>query len=124
MSALVARGMAMYGLGFLRSPIRLGARWLIPAPAPAFSVGLQSGWTEASDAAADASILRLGRVDDPLAGPPGSGTGAPVSRVTDGFRSSIDLRLRFFGGAVSVGLARPIDHGAGWRVVWGLAQQL
>ena len=32
--------------------------------------------------------------------------------------------MRFFGGAVSVGVARPIDHGAGWRVVWGLAQQL
>jgi hypothetical protein len=122
--AVVARGMAMYGLGVFRSPIRLGARWLIPAPAPAFSVGLQSGWTEASDAAADASILRLGRLDDPLGGPPGSGSGPPASRVTDGIRSSIDLRLRFFGGAVSVGLARPIDHGAGWRIVWGLAQQL
>jgi len=47
-----------------------------------------------------------------------------VSRPTDGFKSSIDFRLRFFGGAVSVGVARATDHRQSWRFVVGLAQVL
>jgi hypothetical protein len=51
-------------------------------------------------------------------------TGTPVSRPTDGFKSSVDVRLRFFGGALSVGVARATDHHDGWRFVLGLAQVL
>jgi hypothetical protein len=53
---------------------------------------------------------------------PGSVPGAPVSRPTDGFKSSIDFRLRFLGGAVSIGAARATDHHDSWRLVVGFAQ--
>jgi hypothetical protein len=47
-----------------------------------------------------------------------------VSRPTDGFKSSIDFRLRFFGGALSIGVARATDRHQNWRLVVGLAQVL
>ena len=119
--AAVIRGLAMYPLPVLRTPLRLG-RWVFPSIAPMVSFGLQGGWSSATDDAARSAILRLGSVSDSVRSRPGRALGAPVSRTTDGFKSSIDFRLRFFGGAVSTGVARATDHHQGWRFVLGLAQ--
>jgi hypothetical protein len=64
-------------------------------------VGLQAGWTDAS---ADAQ-----RVMDRFGW-----------RTSDGARAAVDVRLRFFGGSVSVGAARPLEQDGEWRFVWGL----
>jgi hypothetical protein len=122
--AAVIRGIAMYPLPLWRAPLRLG-RWLLPSVSPLVSFGVQGGWASATNAAARASILRLGTTEDSvLARPVGGSNGTPVSRPTNGFKSSIDFRLRFFGGALSVGLARATDHHDAWRFVLGLAQVL
>jgi hypothetical protein len=121
--AVVIRGLAMYPLGLWRAPLRLG-RVVLPAVAPALSFGAQAGWTSATNASARSSVQRLGMSSDSALGRPASVTGTPVSRATDGFKSSIDFRLRFFGGAASVGVARATDHHQNWRLVVGLAQVL
>jgi hypothetical protein len=121
--ALVVRGLAMYPLGLWQAPLRLG-RLMLPAPAPALSFGVQTGWASATDASALSSIKRLGAAGDPVLEQPDSATGPPVSRPTDGFKSSIDFRLRFFGGALSIGVARATDRHQNWRLVVGLAQVL
>ena len=121
--AAVVRGLVMLPLPVWRSPLRFG-RWVFPAVAPMISGGLQTGWAEASNAAARASIARLGSVGDSVLGRPTGGLGAPVSRPTGGVRSSVDFRLRFFGGALSIGTARAIDQHDRWRFVVGFAQVL
>ncbi|HSJ23559.1 MAG TPA: hypothetical protein VK929_02670 [Longimicrobiales bacterium] len=98
--AALGRGTIMYTLPIFNAPIRLGSFWL-PAPAPSPSVGLQVGWT---DAAAETQQL-MDRF--------GWGT-------SDGARAAVDLRLRFFGGSVNIGAARPLDSDGRWRFVWGL----
>jgi hypothetical protein len=121
--AAVLRGLVMYPLPLWRAPLRLG-RWVLPAVAPALSFGAQSGWADATDQAAASSIARLGSVADSVLTQPGSEPGDPVSRPTNGVRSTIDFRLRFFGGAISLGVARATDHRQAWRFVAGFAQVL
>jgi hypothetical protein len=121
--AAVLRGLVMYPLPLWRAPLRLG-RWVLPGVGPALSFGAQSGWADASTAAARTAIVRLGTVNDTTLALPGSVAGTPVSRPTDGIKSSIDFRLRFFGGAVSVGVARATDRHQSWKFVAGFAQIL
>jgi hypothetical protein len=98
--AAIGRGSIMYTLPLFNAPIRLGSFWL-PAPAPSPSVGIQVGWTDASAETLEV-MDRFGW------------------RTSDGARAALDLRLRFFGGSVSVGAARSLDRGGEWRFVWGL----
>ena len=121
--AVVVRGLVTYPLRLWQAPLRLG-RLVLPAVAPAVSFGAQTGWASATNASARSSIARLGSSSDPAFGRPSGVTDSPVSRPTDGMKSSIDFRLRFFGGAVSVGVARATDHHQNWRLVVGLAQTL
>lgn len=116
--AALGRGFIMAALPYLRVPIRAGRRWFIPAPSPALSLGLQGGWTSASSARARAAIRALGEVRDPKTGAirtSAPGEAIPLSRPTDGIRTSVDVGLRFFGGALTVGFARPLDHNERWR---------
>jgi hypothetical protein len=119
--AVVIRGLVMYPLPYWRAPLRVG-RWVFPSVAPMLSFGAQSAWASASSDAARAAILRLGTVNTPVTGRPGSVLGTSVSRPTDGLKSSIDFRLRLFGGAVSAGVARATDRHQPWQFVFGLAQ--
>jgi hypothetical protein len=98
--AAIGRGTIMYTLPLFNAPLRLGSMWL-PAPAPSPSVGVQVGWTDASAETLDV-MNRFGW------------------RTSDGARAALDLRLRFFGGSVSIGAARPLDRDGEWRFVWGL----
>ena len=121
--AAVIRGLVMYPLPLWRAPLRLG-RFVLPSVGPTLSFGAQGGWAAATNDAARSATFRLGTVGDSVLGVPGSDSGAPVSRPTDGFKSSIDFRLRFLGGAVSIGAARATDHHESWRFVVGFAQVL
>ncbi|HEX6309414.1 MAG TPA: hypothetical protein VFZ69_14555 [Longimicrobiales bacterium] len=98
--AALGRVGLMYTLPIFNAPIRMGSLWL-PAPAPAPSVAVQVGWTDASDQTR-AIMQRFGWL------------------TSDGARAALDLRMRFFGGSVSIGAARPLDRNGEWRFVWGL----
>jgi hypothetical protein len=112
--AAVARALALYSLGVWKAPIRLTDRFWLPGAAPALSVSLQSGWTGVSNDAARAALGRLGVPGDV---PPSSlALLVPVSRATGDPRTSVSFGLRFFGGAIGIAAARPIDHVAPWRV--------
>lgn len=102
--AALGRASAGYTLPLLNAPVRVGVLYL-PAPAPTPTVGIQAGWTEASGAT-QAMMDTFGW------------------RTSDGLRATVDLRMRFFGGSVSVGAARPLERGADWKFVWGLVAGL
>jgi hypothetical protein len=110
----VLQGEALYALPFWNAPLRLGGL-VLPSPAPALAVGLQSGWTDASTAAARRALIALGSRVDPKTNAvlrDSSGTPIPVSSPTNGVRSSADLIIRFFGGAAGAGITRSFDPGA------------
>jgi hypothetical protein len=98
--AALGRANLMYTLPLFGSPIRLGGLWL-PAPAPSPSVGVRLAWTDAS-AEALTGMAQLGW------------------STSNGVRSALDLRMRFFGGGVSIGAARALARDAQWELVWGL----
>ena len=91
----------MYTLPLFNAPIRMGSLWL-PAPAPAPSAAIQVGWTDARTETL-AIMERFGW------------------QTSSGTRAALDLRMRFFGGSVSIGAARPLDQDGEWRFVWGLS---
>jgi hypothetical protein len=112
--AAVLQGEALYALPFWNAPLRLGGL-VLPSPAPALAVGLQSGWTSASTAAARRALIALGSRVDPKTNAvlrDSSGMPIPVSSPTNGARSSADLIIRFFGGAAGAGITRSFDPGA------------
>jgi hypothetical protein len=110
--AAVLRGLTMYRLNLLTAPIHLTTRLWLPSLSPALFVSAQTGWTGVSDGAARAAILRLGTGMD----------GSPVSVVTGNARSSVTAGIRFFGGALGIGAARPIDRAGPWRLQIDLGQ--
>lgn len=105
-----ARVALVYGSPWWRAPLRLGT-FAVPGLSPGLSLGVEAGWTTASSDAALRSIERLGPADS---------EGTP-SRPSDGMRATLDAGLRFFGGALFVGGARPLDghtdRPSGWRGV-------
>jgi len=119
----VLRGLVMYPLPLWRAPLRLG-RWVFPGVNPTLSFGAQSGFAKATNAAARSALERLGTVGDSALGRPRGVPSASVSRPTDGIKTTVDFRLRFFGGAVSVGVARATDRNQPWRLIAGFAQIL
>ncbi len=90
--AAVLRALAIWRLPYFGAPIRLTNRFWLPPVAPSIGLGLQSGWTRASTARALASVTALG------------------SETTGHARTSVSLTMRFIGGAVGIGVAKPVDH--------------
>ena len=89
--ALVFRALALRRLPFLGVPIRLTSRLWLPPIAPTLAFGVQSGWARVSNATARATAIALGSVP----------TGHP--------RTSVSLTMRVIGGAIGVGIAKPVD---------------
>jgi hypothetical protein len=115
--AAIARTMLLYNFPFLRSPIILPSRLIIPGLAPGVSAGVQGGWAEVSSDRARRALLELGARRD-------TATGAliPISAPTNGIRASADLRLTFFSGAASIGVTRAIDRADKWRFIATVGQ--
>lgn len=116
--AALLRAMAMYRLGVWKSPLRLSTRFWLPSPSPALAVAVHAGWTDISTNAARLAIAQLGSVPDTTS----LALWRPVSRASDGVRATLTAGIRFFGGAVGLLLARPLDEGGKWRVVLTLGQ--
>jgi hypothetical protein len=100
-------------LTFLDVPLRIGS-WLdLSSLAPAISLGAQAAFTDASDANAREAIRRLGdRYDETTGAQLTTLTGEPVpaSIATDQIRTSVDLRVGFFGDALGFGVARALQR--------------
>ncbi len=104
--AAVGRAQALWRSSIWGAPVRLTQRLWLPPVAPAIALTAQAGWTRASTADALSTVNALG------------------STETGHVRSSAALTLRFFGGAVGVGAARPLDYPGKWRWVLELGQRL
>jgi hypothetical protein len=117
--AALFRGVVMYRFNRWNVPLRITRRLWLPSPSPALSAGVQAGWTEISTDAARVAIEQLGVVD-----PNRLALWRPVSRASDGVRATVTGGVRFFGGAVGVLLARPIDHDGKWRLLVTFGGQL
>jgi hypothetical protein len=103
--AVVLRGLVLLRLPFLSAPIMITPRFWLPPAAPSLALGVQSGWARASTAGSLATVTALGSVP----------TGHP--------RASASATLRFFGGAVGVGAARPLDYPGKWRWIVEFGQR-
>lgn len=106
--AALFRGYSSYTLPVLRAPRRVWRTLYMPGLAPGFAAGIQGGWTQFSTEAARESLVRMG-----------DGSATPVSRATDGIRATFGFGVTLFSGNFHLGIARPIDSGARWRVAAG-----
>lgn len=102
--AVVIRTTAAYLMPLLQSPIRI-SRLVLPAIAPQLQVGFFGGQATARDATR-AQLAALGW------------------KTTEGFKGSVDVRLRFFSGAFSVGAARAFDRKDRWKALFALGGSL
>lgn len=115
----VALGRAVLGytFPFLRAPIHLPSRLILPGIAPGVAAGIHAGWTEVSSPAAERAVLELGTFTDPV-----TGVAVPLSRPTDGIRASAEFLLTFFSGSVAVGVTRQIDRSGPWKLTARMGQ--
>ncbi|HEV8445785.1 MAG TPA: hypothetical protein VGQ44_03165 [Gemmatimonadaceae bacterium] len=107
--AALFRTFVGYRFGVLQRPILLVRRVFIPGLSPGLVASIQGGWTEISSSTAANSVRQLG-VD---------ANGDPLSVATNGIRATAGAGISFFSDLLHVGLARPIDHPAHWRLVVG-----
>jgi len=116
--------LASYAFPVFRRPIRLVRSLMIPGLAPGIATGVQSGWAELSSSGARRAVAELDATADVSCGTTMFVSCAePIARPTDGLRATVDARLTFFGGLVGVGVARPVDRAAPWRLVFRFGQE-
>lgn len=106
--AAALRVVAMRAIPILGSPIHLRGQWYLPALAPTLYSSVRVARVDAVEPGTAASMLLLG----------------PPVQESDGWRSSAELGLRFFGGALGIGMTRAVDHSAPWRLRISFAQEL
>jgi hypothetical protein len=107
--AAVVKWMVNIPLPFLANPIRLGPKVSMPALAPNISLRFYGGWAEASNAAASASLARLGTTYN------SDGQVVQYSVPTDGGKASGQIRLSLFGSLIGLGLSKAFEPGTIWR---------
>jgi hypothetical protein len=114
----VVRGLLLWTGPWWRQPIRVGRALVLPGVAPGVSLGVQSGYASAPGENAAASLLRLGVEAD------STGALQPLSRVSNGWRSSLSAGVRFFNGSLFLGGAQQLERGGTWRWLVTFGQQL
>ena len=107
--AALFRTFMSYRLPVLRRPFRV-RRFLLPGIAPGIAVGAQGGWTEISSPAAQRAVNLLGA----------GWSATPVSVATGGARATVGGGITLFSDVLHVGIARPVDHAAPWKLVAGV----
>jgi hypothetical protein len=118
--AALFRGTAIYGLNAWAAPIRLSHQFWLPSPSPALVFGVQAGWTMATNDAARTALAGLNATSDTTA----LALQALVSRPSDRVRTTLTGGVRFFGGAVALLVARPLNVGARARLLLTLGRGL
>lgn len=94
---VMARTVLGYQLPLWQAPLRF-AGLIFPAVAPMPTIGLYGGRIGAS-ASTRAAMAPFGFTP------------------SEGWRATLDARLRFFGGAVSVGASRAVDRPDAWKLL-------
>jgi len=130
--AWIARVTAQYKIPVLRSPFPFVAGFVIPAIAPEFDVGVQTGMAWASDDQARDAVRRLGDKVDEQTGDvlidPETGTPVPLPFPRKRLRATASLGVRLLSGALYAGVALPIDATRdtrrALRLVFGFGRQL
>ena len=107
--AALFRTFVAYRFGAWQKPIALFRRIYIPGISPGLVASVQGGWTEISSAGAAAAVRELGVDAD----------GTPLSAATNGVRATAGGGISLFSNLLHLGVARPIDHAAHWRLVVG-----
>jgi len=115
--AALGRAVIGYTFPFLRAPIRLPGRLILPGLAPGLAAGIHAGWAGISGPEAEYALLELGATVDPV-----TGAIMPLSRPTDGVRASAEFLVTFFSGALALGVARQIDQHGPWRFTGRIGQ--
>ena len=110
--AALLRSDASYSFPIWRSPRRFWRSFFIPGLGPGLAARLQGGWTELLSNASRVAVTELGA----------GWSAVPVSVPTGGFRATFGLGVTLFSGSLHLGIARPVDHQAPWRLVGGLGR--
>jgi hypothetical protein len=109
----LTRWMLAVPLPFLQAPLQIG-KATIPPIAPSLSYRFYSGYTETTDAAAQASLDAVGtQVVD--------GVTQPFSVPSNAIKSTQEIRLSLFGTLLGFGAARPFE-GGDWTFTFSFAQ--
>ena len=105
--AALLRLFGSYRFNIWQRPTHFWRNYFIPGVSPGIGVGVQGAWTELSSAGAIFAAERLGS------------PGIPVSEPTHGARATVGGGITFFSDILHVGVARPVDHAAPWKLVVG-----
>lgn len=119
--AAAAGVLAAYTFPLLRRPWRVIRSLVVPGLSPGIAIGAQGGWTDLSTASSRAAVRLLGAA--PIDCALSNSCPEPVSVETRGMRATVDARLTFFGGLIGVGVARPVDRAARWRLAFRFGQE-
>lgn len=121
--AFAVHARTLYRLPVMRAPLQVRGCTCFPSPSPELALTFHGASVSTGNAAAQASVARLGSRGDVVGAIPAPpGRRLPLSRGTDGVRTSIEVGMRTFGGAVTVAMARALEAGARWRMVVLLGQ--
>ncbi len=107
--AALFRGFASYRFPLWKTPNHVWRNYYIPGFSPGIATSVQGGWTELSSPGAIAAVRALGAPGDTM----------PVSTATNGVRTTVGAGITLFSDILHLGVARPIDHPARWRLVFG-----
>ena len=119
--AAAAGVLAAYSFPLLRRPWRIVRSLVVPGLSPGIAIGAQGGWTELSTERARAAVRVLSA--SPIDCVSSNDCPEPLSVATRGIRATVDARLTFFGGLIGMGVARPIDRAARWRLAFRFGQE-
>jgi hypothetical protein len=125
--AALFRARVTYPLAILDLPWRISSHLTLPSLSPAISLGFQGGFTDTRNAAGTTAVRALGDKYDYKTGElltdPDTQLPLPASVVTDKLRSSVDLRIGFFGDALAVGVARALEKGRKTKFLFAFGRQ-
>jgi len=107
--AVLFRSFASYRFPVWRRPVRVWRNYFSPGLGPGLAVSAQGGWTQLSSAGArDAATQLLSTLGVPH-----------LAQTTNGIRATVGVGITLFSDIMHVGIARPVDHPAPWKLVVG-----
>lgn len=107
--AVLFRTFASYRFKVLEKPMYFIRNYYIPGLSPGLAASIQGGWTGVSSTGAAEAVRELGVAN-----------GVPVSQASNGVRATVGGGITLFSDILHLGVARPVDHGAPWRFVFGV----
>jgi hypothetical protein len=107
--AALFRTFASYRFRVWERPIHVWRNYFLPGVSPGVAVSAQGGWTELSSPGALRAAQQLGD----------GWSSTPVSEPTHGVRATVGGGITLFSDILHIGVARPVDRPAPWKLVFG-----